>query len=99
MLRPFLSTFFSFISYLFRKYCSEGLLLKPIPKLSKTWTQILDPDTENPVPRKTWTLKNLDPEKDGTNMGLKNMSDFREFIKAMYNVICSLKVCVLSFSG
>ena len=81
--------FFLFYQHLFRKYCSEGLLLKAIPELSKTWTQILDPDPENPGPRKTWTLKNMDPEKDGTNMGLKNMSDFREFIKAMYNVICS----------
>ena len=30
---------------------------------SKTWTLILDP--EKPVPRKTWTLINLDPEKPG----------------------------------
>ena len=32
---------------------------------SKTWTYTLDPDPEKPVPRKTWTLKNLDPEKPG----------------------------------
>ena len=31
-----------------------------------TWTLDLDPDP-----------KNLDPEKPGTNIGLKNMSDFR----------------------
>ena len=41
---------------------------------------------------KTWirTLKNLDPEKHGINMGLK-MSLFRElsFIKTMRNVICT----------
>ena len=30
---------------------------------SKIWTQTLDPDPENPGPRKTWTQKNLDPEK------------------------------------
>ena len=32
---------------------------------SKIWTQTLDPDPENPGPRKTWTQKNLDPEKPG----------------------------------
>ena len=26
---------------------------------------------------KTWTLKNMDPEKHGIIMGLKSMSDFR----------------------
>ena len=37
------------------------------------------------------TLKNLDPEKHGINMGLKNMSHFRElsFVKTMHNVICT----------
>ena len=44
---------------------------------------------------KTWTLKNLDPEKHGINMGLKNRSAFREFSE-MHNVICSLEVCVLT---
>ena len=29
---------------------------------SKTWTQALYPEP-GPGPRKTWTLKNLDPEK------------------------------------
>ena len=49
---------------------------------------------------KTWTrtLKNLDPEKPGINIGLKNVSDFRElcFIKTMCNVIYCLKVRVLT---
>ena len=46
----------------------------------------------------TRTLKNLDPEKPGINIGLKNMSDFRElcFIKTMRNVIYCLKVRVLT---
>ena len=39
------------------------------------YLQNLDPD---PGPWKTWTLKNLDPEKPGINIGLKNMYDFRE---------------------
>ena len=36
----------------------------------------------------------MDPGKHGINMGLKNMSDFRElwFIKIMHNVIYFLKV-------
>ena len=34
-------------------------------------------------------LKNLDPEKHGINMGLKNMSAFREFNKE--NVQCDLQ--------
>ena len=39
---------------------------------------------------KTWTRtqKNMDPEKHGINMGLKNISAFREFNKA--NVQCDL---------
>ena len=55
---------------------------------SKTWTRTLDPDPDpglwnrtrilDPGPWKTWTLKNLDSEKPGINIGLKNMSDFRE---------------------
>ena len=32
---------------------------------SKTWSQTLDLDPEKPQPRKTWTQKNLDPEKPG----------------------------------
>ena len=37
------------------------------------WTQTLDSGSG------PWTLdpKNLDPEKPGINIGLKNMSDFR----------------------
>ena len=38
----------------------------------------------------------MDPEKHEINMGLKNMSAFREFNKKMCNGICSLKVCVLT---
>ena len=89
------------------------LKTKEIPQISatsKTWTRTLDPDFEKPGPRKTWTLKNLDPEKPGPwktwtlknldpekhgiNLGLRNMSDFRElcFIKIMRNVIYCLKV-------
>ena len=46
----------------------------------------------------TRTLKTQDPEKPGINIGLKNMSDFRElsFIKTMRNVIYCLKVRVLT---
>ena len=56
---------------------------------SKTWTRTLDQDPEKPQPRKTWTLKSMDPKKHGINMGLKHMSDFRGlcFIKTMRNVI------------
>ena len=32
---------------------------------SKIWTETLDPDAEKPGPWKTWTLKNMDPEKTG----------------------------------
>ena len=31
----------------------------------KTWTRTLDPDPEKSGPIKTWTHKNLDPEKPG----------------------------------
>ena len=64
--------------------------------------QNLDPDQKprpwKPGARKTWTLKSLDPEKYGINIGLKYMSDFRElcFIKTMRNVIYHLKVNVLT---
>ena len=40
----------------------------------------------------------MNPEKHGTNMGLKNMYDFRELcsIKTMLNVILkNLKICCL----
>ena len=49
---------------------------------SKTWTRILDPG----------------PEKPGINIGLKNMSDFRElcFTKTICNVSYCLKVRVLT---
>ena len=49
---------------------------------SKTWILTLDPD----------------PEKPGINIGLKNMSDFRELcvIKTMRNVIYCLNVRVLT---
>ena len=47
-----------------------------------------------PGPWKNWALKNMDSEKHGINMGLKNMSDFRElrFKNIMSNVIWCLKV-------
>ena len=46
----------------------------------------------------TQTLENLDPEKPGINIGLKNMSDFRGlcFTKTKHNVSYCLKVCVLT---
>ena len=61
---------------------------------SKTWTRTLDLDPEKPGPLKTWTLKNLDPQKHEANIGLKYMSDFKQlyFIKTMRNVIYCLKV-------
>ena len=74
-----------------------------IKATSNTWTSTLDQtlknlDHEKPGPRKTWALKDLDPEKHGINIGLKNMSDFRELcsIKTMLNVIYCLKVRVLT---
>ena len=62
---------------------------------SITWIETLDPDPE-PWTR---TLKNLDPEKSGINIGLKNMSDFRElcFTKTIRNVSYCLKVRVLRY--
>ena len=74
------------------------------------WTRTLYPDPEKPGPRpwKTWTLKslgskNMDPEKHGINMGLKNLSDFTELnlIKTMRNVIWinSFTNRYLNFSG
>ena len=48
----------------------------------------------------TWTqtLKNMDTEKPGINIGLKNMLDVRElcFIKTIHNVSYCLKVRVLT---
>ena len=46
-----------------------------------------------PGPCKTWTLKNLNPEKTW-NMGLKNMRGLRGLFlnKTMRNVICYLKI-------
>ena len=54
-------------------------------------------DLEKPGLKKTLALTNLDSKKHGTNIGLKNMSNFRELclIKTMRNVICCLKVRVL----
>ena len=71
----------------------ERLLLKPGP-----WTRTLkNLYPEKPVPKKTWTQTNLDPEKQVINIGLKSMSEVRElcFIKTMRNVIYCLKVRVL----
>ena len=72
---------------------------------SKTWTRTLDPDPgpwtldpdSDPEPW-TRTLKKLDPEKPGINIGLKNMSDFRELCltKTIRNVGYCLKVRVLT---
>ena len=58
--------------------------------------QNLDPEKSGS--RKIWTIKKLDHEKYAVNIGLKNMSDFRElcFIKTMRNVIYCLKVRVLT---
>ena len=57
---------------------------------SKTRTQTLDPDPEKPGPRKIWILKNMDPGKHGINMGLKNMSDFRELLFYKDHELCDL---------
>ena len=59
---------------------------------SKTWTRTLELDPGSGA------LKNLDPEKHGINIVLKNLSDFRElyFIKTMRNVISCLNVRVLT---
>ena len=43
-----------------------------------------------------WTLKNMNPEKHGINMGLKNMSAFRKSNKENTQCDFSLKVHVLS---
>ena len=82
----------------------DGLLLKPGPGPwtlypdpgPGPWTRTLDP---GPGPWiRTRTLKNLEPEKPGINIGLKNMSDFRElcFTKTIRNVSYCLKVRVLT---
>ena len=41
---------------------------------SKAWTRTLDRDPGKPGPKKYWTLKNIDPEKYGMNMGLQDIS-------------------------
>ena len=84
----------------------KRLLLKPGPgPWTGPWTQTLDPGrgpcTQTLDPgRGLWTrtLENLDPEKPGINIGLKNMSGFRElyFMKTIRNVSYCLKVCVLT---
>ena len=63
---------------------------------SKTWTWTLDPHLEKSGPRKTWTLKNMDPEKHGMNMGLKYVTFFTTFYKDYRNVICCLKLRLLT---
>ena len=81
---------FQFFSY---NWC----LFQFIKATSKTWI-LKNLDTEKSGPLKTWTLKSLDPEKPGINIGLKNMSDFRElcFIKTIRNVSYCLNVRVLT---
>ena len=62
------------------------------------WIRTLNPG-QDPGPEPwTQTLKNLDPEKPGINIRLKNMSDFRElcFTKTLHNVSYCLKVRVLT---
>ena len=67
---------------------------------SKTWTRTLDPGSgpwtldSEPGP---WTL-DPDPEKPGINIGLKNISDFRElcFTKTIRKVSYCLKAPVLT---
>ena len=62
---------------------------KPWPWIIWTMNNL---DPEKPGSWISWTLKNLDSEKHGINMGLKNMSGFRElcFKKTMCNVIYCL---------
>ena len=95
--------FFTQLNYsLLKFFIKKGLLLKPGPG---TWTLnpdpepcTLDPDPKKSGPWKTWTLKNLDPEKPGINIGLKNLYDFKElcFTKIIRNVSYCLKVRVLT---
>ena len=70
--------------------CGERKICSTIKKFQNIIQVIVEPDA--------CTLKNLDPEKHGINMGLRGMSDFIELhiIKAMHNVICCLKVCLLT---
>ena len=98
-----LVAFFTQLNYsLLKFFIKKGLLLKPGPG---TWTLnpdpepcTLDPDPKKSGPWKTWTLKNLDPEKPGINIGLKNLYDFKElcFTKIIHNVSYCLKVRVLT---
>ena len=63
------------------------------------WTRTLkNLHPEKAAPWKIWTLKNLDTEKPGINIGLQNMSDFRElcFTKTIRNVSYCFKVRVLT---
>ena len=95
--------FFTQLNYsLLKFFIKKGLLLKPGPG---PWTLnpdpepcTLDPDPKKSGPWKTWTLKNLDPEKPGINIGLKNLYDFKElcFTKIIHNVSYCLKVRVLT---
>ena len=92
---PFTETagvYFNF-SFFFYNWC----LFQFIKATSKTWI-LKNLDSEKSGPSKTWTLKSLDPEKPGINIGLKNMSDFRElcFIKTIRNMSYCLKVRVLT---
>ena len=54
----------------------------------------LGPDPSLEKLGRTWTQKNLDREKHGLNMTLKNISDFKElyFTKIIRNMICCVKV-------
>ena len=56
---------------------------------SKTWTRNL----------KNLNLKNIDPEKHRINIGLKNMSAFKEFNKEMCTNCLLTSISKLDFSG
>ena len=80
-------TLTAFLKIIKEKWGKKWLLLKPG---SGPWTRTLNKLDH----KKTWTLKNMDSEKQGTTMGLKNMPDFREFCfkKIVRNVIFYFKV-------
>ena len=89
------------------RYCGRGQCIEQIVVKCSRDTELSGdciinclPSSIAPATSKTWTrtLKNLDPEKPGINIRLKNMSDFRElcFITTMRNVIYCLKVRVLT---
>ena len=77
--------FFTQLNYsLLKFFIKKGLLLKPGPG---PWTLnpdpepcTLDPDPKKSGPWKTWTLKNLDPEKPGINIGLKICMTLRSYV-------------------